>query len=179
MSRCRPTAPASEHGLSLLELLITISLLAIFMAAVYESVISGLRVANASDEREAIRQQLANTLDLLIREASIASNVDNAEDQRFQFDADLDGNGTTENNVNYNVSSGDLQRTYNGITVTLIRDLSSLDFNFVDSGGSTLSTPVGSQPTRDTIRVVQITVTATNDQETISLTSAAYLRNNS
>jgi hypothetical protein len=160
-------------------LLITISLLGIFMAAVYESVISGLRMANASDEREAIRQQLAHALDLLTREAAIASRVDNAEDQRFQFDADLDGNGTTENNVNYNVSSGDLQRTYNGITVTLIRDLSSLDFDFVDSGGSTLSTPVGNQPLRDTIRVVQITVTATNDNETISLTSAAYLRNNS
>lgn len=179
MSRCRPTAPASERGFSLLELLITISLLGIFMAAVYESVISGLRMANASDEREAIRQQLAHALDLLTREAAIASRVDNAEDQRFQFDADLDGNGTTENNVNYNVSSGDLQRTYNGITVTLIRDLSSLDFDFVDSGGSTLSTPVGNQPLRDTIRVVQITVTATNDNETISLTSAAYLRNNS
>jgi hypothetical protein len=149
------------------------------MAAVYESVISGLRVANASDEREAIRQQLANTLDLLIREASITSNVDNAEDQRFQFDADLDGNGNAEDNINYQVSGGDLQRTYNGTTVTLIRDLSSLDFDFVDSGGSTLSTPVGSQPTRDTIRVLQITVTATNDHETLSLTSAAYLRNNS
>ena len=155
------------------------TLLAAFMGAVYESVIVGLRVAHAADERENVRQQLAGALELLTREASIANNVDNAEDQRFQFDADLDGNGTTENNINYRVSSGDLQRTYNGTTVTLVRDLTSLDFDFVDSSGSNLSTPVGSQPTRDTIRVLQITITGTDATESLSLTSAAYLRNNS
>ena len=125
-----------------------------------------------------LRQQLAGALDALTREASLANNVDNAEDQRFQFDADLDGNGTTENNVNYQVSGGDLQRVYNGATVTLVRDLTSLDFDYVDTTDANLAVPVSPQPTRDTIRVVQITATATKDQETISLASAAYLRNN-
>ena len=179
MWRCRRTDPTSERGLTLLELLLVMTLLAAFMGAVYESVIVGLRVAHASDERENVRQQLASALELLTREASIANNVDTANDQDFQFDADLDGNGTTENNIHYQVSSGDLTRTYNGTTVTLVRDLASLDFDFVDSGGSTLSTPVGSQPTRDTIRVLQITITGTNDTESMALTSAAYLRNNS
>lgn len=195
MSACGPTGLASEpldsargsvpsniecteRALSLLELLITVSLLSIFVGSVYESVVVGLRTANAADKREDIRQQLAGALEALTREASLASNVDNAEDQRLQFDADLDGNGTTENNVNYQVSSGDLQRVYSGTTVTLVRDLTSLDFNYADSTGADLTTPVGSQPTRDTIRVVQITATATKDNETISLASAAYLRNN-
>ena len=178
MSACGPIVRVSERGLSLLELLIVVSLLSIFIGTLYESVVVGLRTVNAADEREDIRQQLANALDLLVREANLASNVDNAEDQRLQFDADLDGNGTTENNVNYQVSSGDLQRVYSGTTVTLVRDLTSLDFNYLDTSGANVTTPVGSQPTRDTIRVVQITATATKDQETISLASAAYLRNN-
>ena len=154
------------------------ALLALFFSGVYESVIVGLRVANASDERESIRQQLAHAMDLLTREGGVASNVDNAEDQRFQFDGDIDGDGSTNNNINYQVSSGDLQRVYSGNTVTLVKDLTSLDFDYVDLNGSNMTTPVTPAGTRDNIRVVQVTMTATSDQETISMTSAIYLRNN-
>lgn len=156
-----------------------LSLVGLFLAAVQEAMTVGLRVANAADERETIRLQLANALERLTREASLASNVDNAEDQRLQFDADLDGNGSTENDINYQVQSGDLQRIYNGTTVTLVGDLTSLDFNYTDLNAAAMSTPVGSQPSRDTIRVVEVTATATKDNETISTTSAVFLRNNS
>ena len=169
---------SAECGVTLIEMIIVVTLLGIFMGAVYESVIVGLRAANSSDERESIRQQLANALDILTREAALASTVDLAQDQQFQFDADLDGNGTTENNINYQVNSGDLQRIYNGVTVTLVSDLTSLDFDFTDSSGADMTTPVGSPTNRDTIRVTQVTTTATRDNETLSLASAAYLRNN-
>ena len=168
----------SRRGVTLLEVLIVTVLLSIFFGAVYETVITGLRTASAADERETIRLELVRALDLMTREGGLASNIDNAEDQRFQFDADLDGNGTTENNINYQVSSGDLQRTYNGTTVTLVGDLSALDIDYVDSSGATLTTPVSTQATRDTIRVAEITMTATKNNETISFTSAVYLRNN-
>jgi prepilin-type N-terminal cleavage/methylation domain-containing protein len=165
------------QGLTLFEVLIAIVLMGIFMAAVQETIITGLRTVNASDEREDIRQQLANALEQLTREASPASNVDNADDQRLQFDADLDGNGTTENNINYQVTSGDLQRTYDAVTVTLVRDLSSLDFNYTNASGSAMTTPVGNQPDRDTIRVVEMTLSAARDGESISLDNAVYMRN--
>lgn len=158
--------------------MVVLVLLGIFFGTMHETLVVGLRTVHAGDQREDIRQQMANTMALLTREASLASNVDNAEDQRLQFDADLDGDGTTENNINYQVNSGDLQRIYNSATVTFVRDLTSLDIDYVDSGGSTLTTPVSSQATRDTIRVAQITMTATKENETISLTSAVYLRNN-
>ncbi len=164
-------------GFSLIELFIVMSLVGIFFSAVYESVIIGLRTVNASDERENIRFQLARALDQLTREASVASNVDSAQDQRLQIDADLDGNGSTENNVNYQVQNGDLERVYNGATVVLVPDLTSLDFDYVDLNGTAMTTPVGSGSLHD-IRIVQITATVTKDQETVSLTSAVYLRNN-
>ncbi|MBI4343163.1 MAG: hypothetical protein HY599_07330 [Candidatus Omnitrophica bacterium] len=167
-----------EHGLTVVELMLVVVLLGLFFGAVYEVVIIGLRTANAADEREAVRQQLANALDRITREAALASNVDVAADQQFQFDADLDGDGSTENNISYEVSSGDLQRVQSSVTVILARDLASLDFDYTDSGGSTLSTPVGSQPTRDTIRLVQIAASATVDNETINVAGAVYLRNN-
>ena len=169
---------AGARGFSLLELMVVLVLLGIFLGTMHETLVVGLRVVHAGDQREDIRQQMANAMALLTREASLASNVDNAEDQRLQFDADLDGDGTTENNINYQVNSGDLQRIYNSATVTLVRDLTSLDIDYVDSGGANLTTPVSAQATRDTIRVAQITMTATKENETISLTSAVYLRNN-
>ena len=159
--------------------MIVLSLVGLFVLAVQEALNVGIGVTHASDEREEIRLQLANALEQLTREASLASNVDNAEDQRLQFDADLDGNGSTEGNINYEVQSGDLNRVYSGETVTLARDLSALDFNYTDLNGSSVSTPAGSQPIRDSIRVVQITMTATKHDETISLSSAVFLRNNS
>lgn len=179
MSHSRRTARRTESGLSLLELFIVMSLLAIFFGIVQESVTIGLRTANSADEREDVREQLTHALDLLTREASVADNVDNAEDQRLQFDADLDGDGDTENNTNYRVQGGDLQRVDSaGVAVTIADDLDTLDFNYVDSTGAAMTTPVPNQPTRDTIRVVQVTITAERDGETISVATAAYLRNN-
>ena len=177
MSPCKPTAPTSERGFSLLELFVVLSLLGIFLAAVQESLLVGLRAVNAADEREDIRMQLSNALDRLIREVSMANNVDTAQDQQLQFDADLNGDGTTENDILYQVSGGDLQRTYNGATVTLVRDLSSLDFDYTDLNGSALTTPV-TGASLDILRLVQITATTAKDAETLSLADSAYLRNN-
>jgi len=177
MWRCGRIGRTAERGFSLLELLVVVSLLGIFIGAVYEVVIVGLRVVNAADEREDINQQLTKALDLLTREASLINNVVSAQDQRLKFDADLDGNGTTENNIEYQVSSGTLQRSYSGATVTLVNNLTSLDFDYTDLNGAAMTTPIPGSDL-DNIRVVQISVTATKDNEAISLATAAFLRNN-
>jgi len=160
-----------------------VSLFSIFAATVYESVITGLRTVNAADEREDIRQQLANTLERLTREASVASTVRTAQDGRFRFDGDLDGDGTVESTgeqfVDFQVVGGELTRGAQGVsTVTVVRDLDSIEFAYVDVNGSTMTTPVSGGDVDD-IRVVQVTITATQDQETMSVTGAVYLRNNS
>ena len=185
MSACRPTAPiasgagqAGAAGFTLLELMLALIVMSLFFGTVYETVIIALRAANAVDEREQIRQQLAHTLELLTREAAVASNVDNAEDQRFQMDGDVDGDGDDESNINYRVQDGDLQRVHSGEAVTLIPDVSALDFDYVDLNGNAMTAPVTPGSSRDNIRVIQIAVTAVRDHETISVASAAYLRNN-
>ncbi len=149
----------------------------VFLAVVYDTAIVGLRVAHASDERENVRQQLAHALDLMTREISMASNVDAAQDQQLQLDADVNGDGTTENDILYQVQNSQLQRTYNGSTVTLVRDLASLDFNYADLNGADLATPV-TGCALDRLRVMQVTMAATKDAETLSVASAAFLRNN-
>ena len=177
MSACKRTAQACR-GVTILELMIAVSVLAAIIAAVYETAIVGLRTASADDQRESLRVQLVRAVDLLTREAQLTSHVDHAQDQQFQLDADLDGDGTTENNINYQVTGGQFQRTYNGTTVTLVSNLSALDFDYVDLTGAAMSTPVGSG-SRDDIRILQITMTAATGAESVSLTAAAYLGNNS
>ena len=177
MFPCKPTARASEQGFSLLELFIAMSLIGLFLGAVQESVVVGLRATNAADEREDIRLQLANALDRLTREASLASNVTQANDQAFKFDADLDGDGTTETSITYAVVNGDLVRTHGGTAVTLIRDLATLDFDYQDLNGATMATPVTPQTERDMIRLAQVVLTGTKDTETLSVAEAVYLRN--
>ena len=172
MSACKRTVPGSERGLSLLELLIVMTLLAIFVSAVYESVIVGVRAANAADEREDIRLQLASALDRLTREASVASTVHTATSDEFKFDADVDGDGATETNIRYRVQNGDLERSIGGTTVTLVTDLTTLSFTYLDLNNNAWTSGAESD-----IRVVQASLTATKDTETLSVASAAYLRN--
>ena len=160
------------------------TLLALFAGGIYETVIVGFRAVNAAASRAELRQQLANALDRLTREASIAHNVDKAIDQRFQFDTDLDGDGSNDNNVNYVVQNGGLDRVFSGATVTLVKNVSALDFDYIDLNGTSNATcdstsSCGSNCCRSEVRVVDITITATEHNETISLTSAVELRNNS
>jgi prepilin-type N-terminal cleavage/methylation domain-containing protein len=169
---------ANANGFSLFEMMLVVSLLGIFFGAVYETAIVALRAVHAADGREDLRQQLAHALELLTREAALASNVDQAQDQRFQIDADIDGDGGNETNINYRLQSGALERVHSGDTSYLVRGVTSLDFDYVDENNAAMSTPVGSSD-RDDIRVMQVTITAVSGAESISLTSAAYLRNNS
>ena len=169
----RGFTPPLRAGFTLMELLIVTVLFAIFMGGVYETVILGLRAASSGDDRENIRTQMTRAMDQMTREMAAAYNVDNAEDQRFQFDArDIDGDGSNDTNINYVVTSGDLYRG----SQPLIRDLTALDFDYIDDTGAALSTPVAGS-SEDDIRIVQITMTAVRHNETISLTAAAYLRN--
>ena len=185
MSACKPTARPSDRrraqaGFSLLELFIVLSLLVLFGMAIQDTVVLGVRAANATNERETVRREVATALDRFTREVSMADVVDVANDQRCQFDADIDGNGSVDNNINYRVNSGDLQRVFGGRTLTLIPDLGSMEFDYMDIGGTTYD-DYGNDCSgcpRANIRIVQITVTATRGNETITAGSAASLRNN-
>lgn len=175
MSAWRHTAPTS-NGLSLIELMLVMTLLAGFAVVVYQTVIVGLRSADAANERENVRMQLIRALDQLTREASTAYNVDNSDNDRFQFDArlvDSDSDGETENrtNINYRISSGDFQRVQGGNTVTLVPDCTSATpFTYLDSSNA-------STTNEEDVRVVQVSLTATRDGETITMSTSIRPRN--
>ena len=176
MSIWRRTAPTSNHGFTLIELMLVMTLLAGFMVVVYQTVIVGLRSADAANERENVRMQLTRALDLLTREASVAYNVDRSDADRFQFDArlvDANSDGSAENrtNINYRISSGDFQRVQGGDTVTLVPDCTSATpFTYLDASNVATTTEAN-------VRVMQISLSATRDGETITLATSVRPRN--
>jgi hypothetical protein len=161
-------------------LIIVVALLGIFLGTVYEASLVGLRAVNSTDEREDLRQELANALDRLTREARMARGVDTANVSQFQFDADFDGNGSSSGNerdIEYKLQSGSFVRgEQGGGSVTLVANTTSLEFDYRDVNDSDMTPPVTGS-TKDSIRVVQATVTATRDQESISMAASVYLTN--
>lgn len=171
ISPCRRINQRAEAGFSLLELFIVLCLLGLFMGVVQEVVIVGLRAVHAADAREEIRQQLASALDRFTRDASIANNVDVAQTARFQFDT------PSVNNVDYVYSSGTLTRNdASSSQITILRNLTAFDFDYVDCQGTVYTGTVASSA-EDSLRVVQVVATVTKDQETIALTKSVFLRN--
>ena len=169
----RHTAPRSDAGFTLLELFITISLLSLFIGAVYEAMIVGLRSVNASDDRETIRQQLTAALDQLTREAEVADDVDEATSIEFQVDTPSASNAEYV----YDSTAGTLTRddTASAPQVTL-RNLTALDFDYIDCGGTSHTGSVA-EASEDTLRVMQVTATVARDTETLSMTAASFLHN--
>ena len=167
--------PASSRlnrgGFSLLEILVSVVILAAFFGVVYETVIVGLREVETNDEREDARRQLTQALDRLVREASTATNVDVAQTAQLQFDT------ASVNNVNYQYTSGTQVLTRSDAStsaVTIASGLTSFDFDYLDCLGVSYTGTV-STPTR--VRVAQIVATITDGNESVSLTQAVFLRN--
>lgn len=156
--------------------MVALVLLGTFLGTGYESVIAGLRATHAADGREGLRQQVSTALELWTREAGVASAVDVADDQEFQFDADVDGDGDLEPDISYRVQNGALQRTYNGATITLVNGVTGVDFEYTNRKGKAVKTPVKKK--WNEIRIVGVTITASRGDETHSMASAVYLRNN-
>ena len=160
-------------GFTLLELLLAMGLLGVVAAVAYDAVIVGLRATSAAAQREELRQQLAAALDRMARDMAVASDVDEAQDGRFQFDT------PAVNDVDYVYDGTDQELSRDdaaGAPRDILRYVTAFDFNYFDSSGTQLSTPV-SGSAEDTIRVVQIIATMNRGTETITVATAVYLRN--
>lgn len=173
MIRVNQRGHQRQSAFTLLEMMIVLSLCGLFMGAVYEAVLAGLRAVSAADRREAIRQQLTSALERMIRDAGAADGVDAADTDEFQFDT------PGVNDVEYLYDSGDDTLSRDDAASSqrvILRNLTAFDFSYVDSNGAQLSEPVAGSA-EDTIRVVQVSATVTQGSEAITIEDAVFLRN--
>lgn len=173
MSACRRTVRTTSRlrAFTLVELMLVLALAAAFLVAASELVVWGLRIVRAWQQREELRGQLSSVMDRWTRDAVAADNVDLAQDGEFKFDT------PAVDNVDYTYASTSMTRDDSATTQqTVLRYITSLDFNYFNSSGMQLSTPVASG-SLSSIRVVQLVATVSRNNETISMAAAACLRN--
>lgn len=164
-----------DSGFTLIELIIVLSLLGLFLGAVQETFIHGLRIVDAADERSEVDSELAWGLERLSREVAQAKTFTTATASRMVLTVDLNQDGTDET-VDYLLSNGQVLRQESNRQVVLVRNAQALTFSYVDLDGNTLSVPVASG-SLDDIRLVQVSVTGDLEDETVAMTTAMFVRN--
>ncbi|MBI3011058.1 MAG: prepilin-type N-terminal cleavage/methylation domain-containing protein [Candidatus Omnitrophica bacterium] len=162
-------------GFSLIELMVVLGVAGIFLVAVQESVIHGLRVVDVTDEREEVQEELAFSFERLTRELAQAITFTTADATQVVFTVDLNEDDSAET-VDYSLSNGQLVRTESGTSVSVVKNAQSVSFAYTDLDGNSLSTPVASG-SMDDIRVVTVSVTADLEDETITVPTAVFVRN--
>ena len=166
-----------KNGFTLVELLIATVLFSVLAAVVSWTFLVGLRVWNSGRTRAELRQSANLSMERLVRELGAASVINKAKSDEVDFDADLDGDGALET-IKFDVSNDDnLERTEDGASVTMARDVQAFTLGYyLDGNNDDLESSV-TGPTKNDIRVIVITLTLNSGDETFTLSSGVYTRN--
>lgn len=169
------------EGVTLIELIIVMALVAILVGAVSFTFAVGLESWSSGRNRSEIRQDGNLSLERMVRELSQASSITIAHADRIKFDADVDGDGTDETiTFNFDDDNNNLNRTVvGGATTILAPNVQTFGLSYRDLDDTLLSLPqhTNTQVKRDRIRVIIISLTMDKGDETITLSSSVYARN--
>lgn len=171
------TYPKTKQGFTLVELIIVVVLFSVLVAAVLWTFIAGLRVWDSGRGRAYIGQDANLAVERMMRELSQASEINRAQSDEIDFDADLDGDGSVET-IKFDVSNdNNLERTENNIPVVIAAGAQNFTLGYYLEGDNEnlLSSVTG--PSRDDIRVIVIALTLNEGDEEITLSSSVYARN--
>ncbi|NQU95198.1 MAG: hypothetical protein HQ549_03070 [Candidatus Omnitrophica bacterium] len=169
-----------KKGITLIELIISVTLFLILGSVVLWVFVVGLRSWDSGLNRANIRQSVNVALERMTRELGQASEVTQAKAGNITFQADLDENGTVET-ITFDVTNADnLERTESGRDILMVSNVQDFTLGYyLESGNDTLLSSVNSPANRDTIRVVVISITVSEGDETLTFSTSAYTRNQS
>jgi len=164
-----------KNGFTLIELILTVAFFSIFTTAVFFSFVVGLRVWDSGKIRANIRQDASLALERITRELSQAYSIQGAREDEITFWADAAG---TEE-ITIDVQTGNLTRTLDALATILTPNVQTFTLSYRDLDDNSMNIPsdVGSQAKRDDIRIVGISLVLDEEDETITLGSSAYTRN--
>lgn len=166
-----------KKSFTLIELVISIALLSVLAGAGAWVLVVGVKAWVSDQDRARIRQDCTLALEMMVRDLSQASNFTSATGSAVAFSS-FDNNGTAQT-VAFSIDgSNNLTRTVNGTAHMLVPNASSLTFAYVDNNNNPLATPVPSGNLAN-IRVVTPTLTMSASNETFTLSSSAFARNQS
>ena len=190
-----------ERGATLVELLLTLTLLGIILGAVCTSFVSQRKVAAVYSQRGVLVQQAQAALDLLTRELRRAgTNPTGAtytpvtySATQLEIRADLNSNGTTDTTADpdehliyaYDTTNKQITRNVGNGAQPLVEHIQAFTFQYLDSAGTVLNT---APAVNNAIRQLRISITAqtaaadpryttNNGYRTFTMTSLIDLRN--
>ncbi len=164
-----------KKGFTLIELIIVIALFSVLMLSVSWVFVAGLRTWNSGVNRAEIRQDGTLALEKMVREISQADSFTIAHADRVKFDADLDDDGGNED-ITFATDDNRLIRTVSGTSTVLAYNVQSFGLLYRDLNNAVMPFPITGN-NRDNIRVIIMSLTMSNADETIDLSSGAYARN--
>lgn len=167
-----------RKGFTLVEFIIVILLFSVLIMAASWAFVVGLRVWDSGRKRAGIRQESSWAMERMVREISQASSITDADEDEMAFVADLDDDDSDET-ITFSISDNELIRTEDAVDVVLARNVQTFSLSYRDYDNTLLSIPSGvaSQGKRDLIRVIIVSLTMNNADETITLSSSLYVRN--
>ena len=172
-----------KKGFTLIELIVVIFLFSTLTAVVSWVFVVGIGTWGSGKNRADIRQEASLSTERMMREISQASEITRAKSDEIKFEADLDQDDSVES-ITFKVSNDDnLERTETitgpdpDIVVIMARNIQSFTLGYyLDEDNSNLLSSV-TGPDLDDIRVVIISLTLSKGDETVTLSTSAYTRN--
>lgn len=164
-----------SKGFTLVELIIVTALIGILAGVVAFTFAVGLKTWSSGLDRTDIRQDGNLVLERMVRELSQAYSIRNAEEDAITFWADADG----DEEVTFELENSNLKRTSDGGETVLTPDVETFALSYRDVNNNLMTLPqdVASQSKRDNIRVIIILLTLDKADETVTLSSSVYTRN--
>lgn len=162
-------------GFTLMELIIVTALIGILAGVVAFTFTVGLKTWSSGFYRTNLRQDGNLVLERMGRELSQAYSIRNAEADAITFWLDADGN----EEVTFELENSNLKRTGGGVERVLTPDVQTFALSYRDLNNNPMTLPqdVASQAKRDNIRVITISLTLDKADETVTLSSSVYTRN--
>lgn len=170
--RAASTGPI--HGLTLIELLITLVLMFALVGVLWGVFNTGLTTTVTESLRSSIKGESGRGMITLGNELRQALSVTTAQATDITFTADTDDNGAAES-IQY-TWGGTAGNPLNRVTTTtfpLVNSVNTMSFSYYDSNNNLLTFPV----TASQVRVVGVDITVTSADETFRTRSQYRLRN--
>jgi prepilin-type N-terminal cleavage/methylation domain-containing protein len=164
-----------KKGFTLIELVIVLVLFSILAGFILWVFSAGLKAWNFDMDRSNLRESGNLAIETMARELSQAHSIRSAAAAEITFWADAAG----AEEVTFSAVSGELIRTDNAGARVLAHNVQTLGLLYRDTDDNPMAVPrsVRKQSGRDNIRVVIMSVTLNDGDETIRLSSSVYLRN--
>ncbi len=161
--------PTRRRGFTLVEVMIATSLLAILTAAVLSSFIFILRAERSLANYAEMNTQARRFLEQLGRDARSATDVTNTTTTAITMSVPSNLTGSVQDvTYSYDSSAGTVSRQVAGVTTVLVKNVSTLTLNFLNSSNAATASLVELKQVQVSMHILRTVQQATTSEYVIS-----------